>query len=44
MAPMNALFHQATMRPDATAIIYGDVVRTYVGSSPSIFPTLRHAR
>ena len=43
MTSMNALFHQATMRPDGTAIIYGDIVRTYVGSSPSIFPT-RHAR
>jgi long-chain acyl-CoA synthetase len=29
MTPMNALFRQATMRPDGTAFIYNDVVWTY---------------
>ena len=29
MTPMNALFHQATTRPDGIAFIYNDVVWTY---------------
>jgi long-chain acyl-CoA synthetase len=29
MTPMNALFHQATMRPDGTAFIYGGAVWSY---------------